>query len=307
MYIWIDASGQVRMTDDLSQVPPSHRVQAEQAARRASATRFEPEADSVDAVRLKVLEAGANPETHPERNSGGRNPGSGRAHRAAVPRDPGAEVVQSYFADPEGTEGRRHVLRVEQVGSSMRVRAIVDGVEIPFVLDTGATTCTMPRWAAEEMGLTIDEETPRVPVSGISGKVLWVPELRVDSVTVGDARVENLHMTVLDTMEEGLLGMPFFNHFRVSTDPVAGTLVLEEIDLDSVPGVVGGLNERAWRQKFWQRRFALAKVREQLARLPYEYVTIRERLEKQERYWEEQLELLDLEASQMGVPQNWRE
>ncbi len=291
MYLWTDAQGRVHMTDDLLQVPASQRAAAKAAAERAQNTRGETNANGLELATVRAMAA------HTTR-------------RAAPPRSDTSETVHALFGaieDSSPGNSRRHILRVEQVGASMRVNAVINGVTIPFILDTGATTCTLPHWAADELGLTIDEETPRVPISGISGKVMWMPEFRIERVEVGDAQVENLHMTVLDSMTEGLLGMPFFNHFKVSTDPVAGTLILEEIDLDSVPGMIGGMNERAWRQKFWQRRFALNSVRQKLEKLPYEYVTIRERLEEKEAYWEGQLELLEIEATQLGVPHSWRE
>ena len=274
VYLWTDEVGRVHMTDDLAQVPVAQRSRAAKAGKQASAT------------ALAVPEGSLDP----------------LAPRPAVPAAP------ARSQEPKrSVAGRRHVLNVERVGSSMRVLAIVDGVQIPFILDTGATTCTVPRWALEELGVVLDEDTPLVPISGISGEVMLVPEIRVKSVQVGGATVSDLHMTVLDTMDEGLLGMPFFNHFKVSTDPIAGMLMLEEIDLSQLGDVAGGLNERAWRQKFNQRRYALAMVQAQLEDLPYEYVTIRERLEEKARYWERQLELLDLEATRAGVPYDWRE
>ena len=66
--------------------------------------------------------------------------------------------------------------------------------------------------------------------------------------------------------------MPFFNNFRVSLDPTRGTLVLEEIDINSIEGIYGGLNQTAWRTKFRQVHGQLERVRERLVRLPAENV-----------------------------------
>jgi clan AA aspartic protease (TIGR02281 family) len=276
VYVWTDAEGNVQMTEDLSRVPAAQRARAIQAGER---------------VERGELSTPAEPsEARPASKSSAP---SGLRHAARKSSKPPA--------------GKKHVLRVERAGSEMRVEAVVDGVVVPFILDTGASICSLPRWAAEEMGVTIDADTPMIPVAGISGQTQWVPELEIGSVTVGDAEVSDLNMAVLDTMSEGLLGMPFFNHFRVSTDPTTGTLVLEEIDLEQVDGVAGGLNEAAWRQRFRSRRQSLQEVERKLAQVPDEYITIRERLQKKKEYWENQLEVLDLQATRAGVPQEWRE
>ncbi len=276
VYVWTDAEGNVQMTEDLSQVPPEHRARALQEelvrSRRAAA------------VPPKETEAPAPP-ARPRTTVSRKNKASERKESA----------------------GRRHILRVARVGSEMRVNAVVDGVTVPFILDTGASICTLPAWAAEQMGIEIDGDTSFISVTGVSGQSQRVPEIQTRSVTVGDAEVTDLNMAVLDTMEVGLLGMPFFNHFKVSTDPARGILVLEEIDLNALSGVAGGLSEATWRQRFRSRRRSLAIVRGKLERVPDEYNTLRADLQKQEAYWENQHEQLELQATRAGVPQEWRE
>lgn len=99
----------------------------------------------------------------------------------------------------------------------------------------------------------------------------------------------------------------FFNNFRVLLDPTRGTLVLEEIDINSIEGIYGGLNQTAWRTKFRQAHGQLERVRGRLARLPAENVAQVADLEKQESYWDEQLRRLNLKATRAGVPRSWRD
>ena len=134
-----------------------------------------------------------------------------------------------------------------------------------------------------------------------------VPLITVRSVQIGSAVVENVEMAVLDTMSTGLLGMPFFNNFRVELDPTRGTLVLEDIDINSIEGVYGGLDQITWRKKFRLVRAQLAMLRDQLARMPEENVAQVVELEQQESYWDDQLRRLDLKATRAGVPRAWRE
>ena len=101
--------------------------------------------------------------------------------------------------------------------------------------------------------------------------------------------------------------MPFFNNFRVELDPARGTLVLEEIDINSIEGIYGGLDQVAWRQKFRQVRDQLALVTASLVRMPVENVAQVADLEKREAYWDEQLNQLERKATRAGVPRGWRE
>lgn len=275
IYQWVDERGRVHMTDDLSQVPRDQRPDAERDLSGSDTTR------------------GWNDVNIPP-------PAAPAVARFAAPAAAGAQG--------EEPAGRRHVLGVQRAGSEIRVLATLNGsVGWPYVVDTGATLNTIPRAAAERLGLVIDEDTPTTVVAGIGGTGMKVPVVTVRSVQIGSATVENVEMAVLDTMSTGLLGMPFFNNFRVALDPTRGTLVLEEVDINSVDGVFGGLDQSAWRQQFRLVRFQLAQVREQLERMPGENVAQVEDLKEQEAHWSDQLRQLDLKATRAGVPRAWRE
>jgi hypothetical protein len=256
------------MVDDLSKVPPAYRERAVGDSREVVEK----------PARMNELDLSPTVEHSP--------PAS--ATRGAAP------VV--------------HVLPIERAGREMVVWAELDGgVRVPFVADTGAMGCTIPRWAVAEMGIEFDRDTPMTAVRGISGKPMLVPVITVASTRVGNAEVEDLEMAVLDTQQMGLLGMTFFNHFRVSTDPARGTLTLEEIDLEAIDGVYGGLGEKAWRNKFAYVNSMLENIRRVREQFPDEYTDYEKKLEEIELYWERQLDELELKASRAGVPRPWRE
>ena len=236
IYQWTDADGRVHMTDDLSQVPASQRPGAQRQVK----------------------------ESRPSR----------RWNNVTIP--PSSRVLpasaQSSW-EPSAKSGRRHVLGIQRAGNEIRLLATLNGsLAWPYVADTGATLNTIPRSAADRLGLTIDKDTPTTVVSGIGGVGMQVPVVTIRSVRIGSAVVENVEMAVLNTMSTGLLGMPFFNNFRVELDPARGTLVLEEIDINSIEGIYGGLDQTAWRTKFRQVRGQLALIRARLERLPEENV-----------------------------------
>ena len=269
VYTWTDGQGGVHMTDDLSKVPAPYRRRAEETGR-----------EKIEDPRAWNAVA----------------PGAGRDPKAS----PAAIRKRS------AGKSRKHVLGVSVAGREMRVTADLDGTRVPFVVDTGAMSCTIPMWAVREMGIEFDDETPRIMVTGISGQAMMVPVITVGTVRVGSAEVEDVEMAVLDTQNTGLLGMTFFNHFKVSTDPARGVLTLEEIDLNAVEGVYGGLGERAWRNKFAYLNWMLAKV-ESYRGNPQSYPELEAELDRMEEYWEGQLDALELKASRAGVPRAWRE
>jgi predicted aspartyl protease len=200
------------------------------------------------------------------------------------------------------------VISVERGGLELSVTALLDGrLRAPFKVDTGATINTIPRHVVDELGLAVDEETPLIAVAGISGQPQLVPVVVLGEVRLGEAAVENVEAAVLDTLEYGLLGMPFFNHFRVEVDPSAGRLTLEELPAGSIEGLHGGYPEDYWRGRFRMVRAQLEQIALARERLPDHFGEFHERLDTAERYWQEQELELEDRASRAGVPRAWRE
>jgi predicted aspartyl protease len=212
-------------------------------------------------------------------------------------------------APPAGTAGgKRHVIPVERAGLELTVFATLNGrARARFTVDTGASVNTIPRRVVEELGIPIDESTPVTAVVGISGRPALVPVVTVDRVSLRNASVENVEMAVLDTMSYGLLGMPYFNHFKVAMDPSQGTLALEEIDLNSVEGVYGGYGERYWRSRFAMMRGMLEQIEAYREDVPSTHTGILEKLDAVEQYWQGQYDELEAKASRARVPRAWRD
>lgn len=268
LYQWVDAQGRMHMTDDLSQVPPAYRAAAERS------TKGEPKGSS---IRWNSIETKAPPAAR---------------SRALKPS-----------ADP-----RKHVIAVERAGTRLMVMALLNGrTRAWFKVDTGAEINMMPRSVVDELGISIDESTPRMGVVGISGQPMMLPLVKLDEVRLGGAGVNDVEMVVNDRRSYGLLGMTFFNHFKVHTDPAGGKLVLEEVDLDGVDGVHGGFGESYWRREFHSVHMQLAQIDEERQQAPSTHVTWHERLDNQEEVVRKRLADLHERASRHGVPQSWRE
>jgi predicted aspartyl protease len=271
LYHWTDEHGQVHVTDDRTKVPTGQSVTLDPQRSKARAGAPAPRA----ATALAVEQA-----------------------------NPPASVSKS-------SSERTHVLLFQRAGQEISLDVTLnDRVVCNFKADTGASLNTLPRWAADELGIEIDPDAPMISVVGVGGKVLRVPVVTIASLRVGTVFVENIEMAVLDTMTSGLLGMPFFNGFRVAIDPAEGELRLTEIDPGSVDGVYAGVGAEIWRQRFRQLNQQLAALQKARESIPSEGETsaqnYMEKLDREEAKLQQQLDELEDRAQAAGVPARLR-
>jgi hypothetical protein len=284
LYRWVDERGALHVTDDLSQVPPAQRAEVE---RQSNVEKLE-----------ELRQARQAPVVAPA--------------PATTPDAPAPEPVVAPTTTPARARTapapKRHEIAVARAGLELGVTALLEGrLNAPFKVDTGATINTIPRAVVDELGITIDESTPRIAVAGIDAVPKLVPIVTISEVRLGEAAVEQVEAAVLDTLDYGLLGMPFFNHFKTQVDPSAGRLVLEEIDLSSVDGVHGGYGEGYWRGRFRMIREQQERIARIRAALPEHFGEFHAQLDVAERYWQSQELDLEERASRADVPRAWRE
>jgi clan AA aspartic protease (TIGR02281 family) len=269
LYRWVDESGGVHVTEDISEVPPEQRPRADQEAvvRELRPARWGKVEDSLPAAPAKAQRRDAGPK------------------RATL-----------------------HHLAIARAGNEIRIDVEIDGgLAVPFIADTGASMNTIPRWAVEQLGLDVPRDAPVMSVAGVSGQAMRVPLIRIASVRVGTAVVEDVEMAVIETMNTGLLGMPFFNHFKTQIDPVAGIMTLEEIPAGAIDSAFGGYDESMWRRQYAQIRREQARLDRLIEQVPSSYTSIIEKLESERSYWDDQLDQLEDRAQKAGVPQSWRD
>lgn len=305
LYRWVDERGVVHIAGDLAEVPARFREQARHSAGPSRAV------NRLDQRSRGASEPAGEPEAGTESQPPApaaadpiEAPASANAATAPAPAVPKASARRRTRAKKKG---RVHVLRTDRAGHQIKLPATLNGsVTAAFIVDTGASINTIPIAAVRRLGIEIDEDTPVLTMVGVGGKPMRAPMIMVDSVQLGTARVDNVEMAVVETMSTGLLGMPYFNNFKVQLDPTAGTLTLEEIDINAIEGVYGGYDRETWRMKFGQVQRQLDQVEAALEDLPSGRDHLREGLEERREHWESQLELLDDRARRAGVPASWR-
>ena len=210
-------------------------------------------------------------------------------------------------AKSAGVQTRRYakgsVLTIpfEMRGSAMWVYVKVnDRVTAPFIVDTGASDVAIPAHVASRAGIAVTADTPHATYQTANGLVRK-PIVHVDSIQVGDARVEGVRSSVSDNMPVGLLGGTFFNNFTFQIDAAA-----QMITLRPNPLVRGGMPQQQWRERFRDVHRRLAKVTNYLDTNILTDASRVRQLERKQAAFELELENLEGEADLAGVPQAWR-
>jgi clan AA aspartic protease (TIGR02281 family) len=197
---------------------------------------------------------------------------------------------------------RRHELWLAEVVLNERVKR-------NLVVDSGASFMLISQQAAKDLGVTIDESTPFIPSTTVSGVIL-TPLVTLKSVKVGNAAVENVEAVVynMPSGQDGLLGNSFLNKFRVVLDAINSKMILYSMKGIPSPDRPGGYSRDYWvgQFRFYNRNLAELKK----LKTKYESQGARSELDRVNnaiRYFENQLSDLERRASFAGVPRNWRE
>jgi len=208
-------------------------------------------------------------------------------------------------AEPQGMAVdlfRKHELLLAEVILNGRLKQY-------FIVDTGASFTLINRPTARELGITIDENTPFIPIFTASS-LIFTPLVTLQSIRVGEAEVENVDVLIHDMPSDsaGLLGNSFLNKFRVTLDSVNGKMTLYSMQGTASPDRPGGYGRDFWVSQF---RFYY-RILEELRKIKQKYEgrgssSELTRVNNAIRYFENQLSEFERKASFAGVPRNWRQ
>ena len=218
---------------------------------------------------------------------------------------PAAASSSEKPSEPEGIDvplARSGEVWVTEVTLNGRTRQ-------PFIVDTGASFTLISRQTASNLGVTIDESTPFLPIVTASDVILN-PLITLRSVRVGKAEVENVDALVhtMPGQTAGLLGNSFLSKFRVVIDSGKGKMVLFRQEGKPSSDRHGGYGKEYWVGRFQYYHRILEELKRMKA--TYERSTSQtevKRVNNAIRYFENQLAELERKASFAGVPRNWRE
>ena len=137
--------------------------------------------------------------------------------------------LQAQISDLKGQEGKI-VIQFRPGTRNIPVTAVLNQtVEQKFIVDTGASTVTIPSSTADRLGISIDSGNPVRKVYTASG-VIDAPEVILPSITVEGWEVADIAALVVDIPGQsdlGLLGLNYLERFRMDLNTDEGTLLLE--------------------------------------------------------------------------------
>ncbi len=137
--------------------------------------------------------------------------------------------LQAQISDLKGQEGKI-VIQFTPGTRNIPVTALLNQTfEQKFIVDTGASTVTIPSSTAERLGLSIDSRNPVHKIYTASG-VIDAPEVILPSITVDGWEVFDITALVVDIPNQsdlGLLGLNFLERFRMNLNSEKGILLLE--------------------------------------------------------------------------------
>jgi clan AA aspartic protease (TIGR02281 family) len=127
------------------------------------------------------------------------------------------KVREDSMSDPNSS-----VTRVFISGNQVRVPVTVayrgKEVKATFILDTGATTCTISPGLADRLNIR-PEDADASLAQGIGGAVFVVGHTKLDYISVGPNRKYDMDISVVKSgQSDGLLGMNFLRELRYHID-----------------------------------------------------------------------------------------
>jgi clan AA aspartic protease (TIGR02281 family) len=221
------------------------------------------------------------------------------------PQEKPKPSLPKKVSEPEGITVdlvRKHELLLAEVVLNEKIKG-------HFIVDTGASFTLINLPTAKELGITIDENTPFIPIFTASS-LIFTPLVTLRSIRVGEAEVENVDVLIhnMPSDSAGLLGNSFLNKFKVVLDSINGKMTLYSMQGTPSPDRPGGYGRDFWVGQF---RF-YNRVLDELKKVKQRYEgrgssSELTRVNNSIRYFENQLSELERKASFAGVPRNWRE
>ncbi len=211
---------------------------------------------------------------------------------------------QPQTTPPSYRRQRRQAMlcHLQRDGNAMLVEAWVSRtVRARLLLDTGAEFTVLSTAAARRLAVNLGDAAI-IPLRSASG-VFFAPMIKVQSITVGDAVAYDVEVIVHDATPglDGLLGMSFLDNFLVTISTSNARLILTPLT-DSVDTELYGGHPQDW----WIRKFRFYRTQiDSLRGSASGRYTLE--MERTLRYFRTELEALERQASQAGVPRRWRD
>ena len=126
-------------------------------------------------------------------------------------------------------------LRDDGSGTFMASVSINENESVELVVDSGASSISLPASMAEQLGIYVGADAPDVRVQIADGSIIPGKLVILDSVRVGKFTAENVECVVLGPKAKAapsLLGMSFLGKFKFELNANEGTLTMIDIPVE---------------------------------------------------------------------------
>jgi clan AA aspartic protease (TIGR02281 family) len=155
------------------------------------------------------------------------------AFQAAQSLNPGLRgEVEPYLAKARALRGGPQIAVINFPPGSTRIEVsvLINGrIEVPFIIDTGASMTLMPSWAADMLGYRAQAASDWIRVQTAGGP-RRLPYTAVNRIEIQGLGVSNLPVLFGDLpgydAGMGLLGMDFLRYFSLAVDHDIGRMTL---------------------------------------------------------------------------------
>ena len=122
----------------------------------------------------------------------------------------------------EVKEGENTVTVVANQTGHFFVNSVVNGVDMRFLIDTGATDVALTRYDAKRLGVDLSKLSYTKRVATANG-IAWYAPIKLNYIKIGNIVVYDVTAAISsnDRLSKGLLGMGFLNRlksYRVHND-----------------------------------------------------------------------------------------
>lgn len=124
-----------------------------------------------------------------------------------------ANLPQILPSETESTDDGTYIIHGDNHGH-FRGRALINGISMPYVIDTGATTTTIPAKLAKQANLPMGEQRMVETANGITTS----QQSKIKELRLGNAVLKDIDADINFTLEEVLIGMTALKHFQISLE-----------------------------------------------------------------------------------------
>lgn len=130
-------------------------------------------------------------------------------------------------------EYQRGAVDLRKEGNVLMIDVRINGKPIrSMILDTGASSVSLPHSFAKDLGIEVTETDPTIQLQMADGKIVEAKQVTLESVQVGEFIINDVEAFVLPENLHAappLLGNTFLGNFTFEVDPERGKLILSRL------------------------------------------------------------------------------